>query len=200
MAAQTRLLVGTVGRQAHSAASPVIAAWLARPTTVSVRPLALYPRFAVGGIGVAMRPLSISRFDWPSDWVRQARVWEQMDSDTQMLWRVLGWTGSCIFSVPGLAVPSALSVSSSMNLVTQAVSAAAAWERGECPQEQMKCWDDLSDEQRRAATELGYDRMLWDAEDKSRVTGAQLFFLCFVSIVANCTTCHTIPVCGASIR
>ena len=52
-------------------------------------------------------------------------------------------------------------------------SAASTWEQGECPQI-FKCWDDLNDEERRAAQELGYCAVLWDAEDKSRATGCLL--------------------------
>ena len=40
-----------------------------------------------------LRPMSIGRHDWPSDWIRRKPIWDDMDSDTQMLWRVLGWTG-----------------------------------------------------------------------------------------------------------
>ena len=31
--------------------------------------------------------------DWPSGWIRRASNWKDMDMDTQMLWRILGWTG-----------------------------------------------------------------------------------------------------------
>jgi hypothetical protein len=49
----------------------------------------------------AARQLSIGRFDWPSGWIRREREWERMDSDTQLLWRVLGWTGlTAVNSLP----------------------------------------------------------------------------------------------------
>ena len=48
-----------------------------------------------------LRQLSIGRFDWPSGWIRREREWERMDSDTQLLWRVLGWTGlTAVNSLP----------------------------------------------------------------------------------------------------
>jgi hypothetical protein len=93
------------------------------------------------------RRFSIGRHDWPQNWIRRKKVWDDMDHDTQLLWRVLGWT-------------------------------AATWDQ--CPQDQMKCWGDLSDEQRKAATELGYDNRLWDAEDKSRAKGETFAILTFV--------------------
>ena len=49
---------------------------------------------------------------------------------------------------------------------SQHLAAAATWAQGECPQ--VKCWDDLNDEERKAAQELGYDSVLWNAEDKRR--------------------------------
>lgn len=42
-----------------------------------------------------------------------------------------------------------------------------AWEKGECPVQHSQRWHELGDEQRRAASELGYDRRLWDAEDRT---------------------------------
>ena len=47
--------------------------------------------------------LSIGRFDWPSGWIRKEREWERMDSETQLLWRVLGCTGPARFCPPGPA-------------------------------------------------------------------------------------------------
>ena len=75
-----------------------------------------------------------------------------MDHDTQLLWRVLGWTKK---------------LWDDMDHDTQ-------------NSDKMKCWGDLSDEQRKAATELGYDNRLWDAEDKSRGKGKRYAISIFV--------------------
>jgi len=98
------------------------------------------------------RRFSIGRHDWPQNWIRRKKVWDDMDHDTQLLWRVLGWTKK---------------LWDDMDHDTQ-------------NSDKMKCWGDLSDEQRKAATELGYDNRLWDAEDKSRGKGERYAIPIFV--------------------
>lgn len=40
------------------------------------------------------RSFGIGIHHWPKDWIRRSEKWEEMDSETQGLWRKLGWNSS----------------------------------------------------------------------------------------------------------
>mmetsp|Transcript_63136 Transcript_63136/g.102110 ORF Transcript_63136/g.102110 Transcript_63136/m.102110 type:complete len:155 (+) Transcript_63136:2-466(+) len=42
--------------------------------------------------GHVLRRLSIGKNEWPREWIARQDRWIDMDSDTQRLWRVLGWS------------------------------------------------------------------------------------------------------------
>eukprot|EP00802_Teleaulax_amphioxeia_P031734 Tamp_35183.p1 GENE.Tamp_35183~~Tamp_35183.p1 ORF type:complete len:156 (+),score=13.74 Tamp_35183:42-509(+) len=40
----------------------------------------------------AVRGMSIGKNQWPRDWITRQDRWKDMDSETQRLWRTLGWS------------------------------------------------------------------------------------------------------------
>lgn len=101
------------------------------------QPLSLFYKPFAGTLQTfsVVRHMSISRHDWPNGWIRCKLEWMEMDLETQLLWRVLGWKH-------------------------------VTWDDKRIPKVSSQRWEELGDEQRRAASELGYDKHLWDAEDR----------------------------------